>query len=47
MAIASIMDSTMMYFSCDVGKELDRTRGLLDLNNFDYGSIFGTTFGMD
>ena len=47
MAITSIMDSTMLYFSCDVGKELDRTRGLLDLNNFDYGSIFGTTFGMD
>lgn len=47
MAIASIQDSTMMYFSCDVGKELDRTRGLLDLNNFDYGSIFGVTFGMN
>ena len=47
MAIASIKDSTMLYFSCDVGKELDRTRGLLDLNNYDYGSIFGTTFGMN
>lgn len=47
MAIASIQDSTMMYFSCDVGKELDRTRGLLDLNNYDYGSIFGVTFGMN
>jgi bleomycin hydrolase len=46
MAIASIKDSTMMYFSCDVAKELDRTRGLADLNNFDYGSIFGTTFSM-
>lgn len=47
MAIASIQDSTMMYFSCDVGKELDRSRGLLDLNNYDYGSIFGVTFGMN
>jgi len=47
MAIASIKDSTMMYFSCDVGKELDRSRGLLDLNNYDYGSIFGVTFGMN
>jgi bleomycin hydrolase len=47
MAIASIKDSTAMYFSCDVGKELDRTRGLLDLDNFDYGSIFGITFGMN
>ena len=46
MAIASIKDSTMMYFSCDVDKELDRTRGLLDLENYDYGSIFGVKFGM-
>lgn len=47
MAIASIKDSTMMYFSCDVGKFFDRDRGLLDVNNFDYDSLFGTTFGMD
>lgn len=47
MAIESIKDSTAMYFSCDVGKELDRSRGLLDLDNFDYGSIFGVTFGMN
>ena len=36
-----------MYMSCDVGKELDRTRGLLDLNNFDYASVLGVRFGMD
>lgn len=30
MAIASIKDSTAMYFSCDVGKFLDRERGVLD-----------------
>ncbi len=47
MAIASIKDSTMMYFSCDVGKFFDRTRGILDINNFDYESLFGTTFPMD
>lgn len=47
MAVASIKDSTMMYFSCDVGKFLDRERGLLDVNNFDYGSLFGIPFGMD
>lgn len=47
MAIASIQDSTMMYFSCDVNKFLDKERGLLDINNFDYGSLFGTTFGMN
>lgn len=47
MAIASIKDSTMMYFSCDVGKFLDRERGYLDPANFDYESLMGTTFGMD
>ncbi len=47
MAIASIKDSTAMYFSCDVGKFSDRSRGVLDLNNYDYGSLFGTTFGMN
>ncbi len=47
MAIASIKDSTMMYFSCDVAKFLDREKGYMDINNYDYGSLFGTTFGMD
>ncbi len=47
MAIASIKDSTMMYFSCDVGKFFDRTRGLLDVNYYDYESLMGTPFGMD
>ena len=47
MAIASIKDSTMMYFSCDVGKQLNSTNGMLDLDNYDYGSIFGTDFGMN
>jgi bleomycin hydrolase len=46
-AIASIKDSTMMYFSCDVNKELDGKRGLLALDNYDYSSILGVTFGMD
>ena len=47
MAIASLKDSTMMYFSCDVGKFLNSDRGLLDVNNYDYDSLMGTTFGMD
>ena len=46
-AIASIKDNTSMYFSCDVGKFIDRERGLLDVNNFDYDSLMGTSFGMD
>lgn len=47
MAIASIKDSTMMYFSCDVAKFLDRNKGFMDINNYDYASLFGTTFNMD
>lgn len=47
MAISSIKDSVMMYFSCDVGKFLDSKRGLLDIANYDYENLFGTTFGMD
>lgn len=46
-AIKSIKDNTAMYFSCDVGKFLDRERGVLDVDNFDYGSLFDTKFGMD
>lgn len=45
-AIKSIKDSTMMYFSCDVGKFFDRSRGLLDIDNFNYDDLMGTTFGM-
>ena len=47
MAIASIKDNTAMYFSCDVGKFLDRTAGVLDPERFDYESLFGVSFGMD
>lgn len=47
MAIESIKDSTMMYFSCDVGKFLDRERGYLDVDNYNYGDIFDTDFPMN
>lgn len=46
-AIKSIQDSVAMYFSCDVNKEFDRNRGLLDLDNYDYADLFGVSFGMD
>ena len=36
-----------MYFSCDVGKFFDRKKGTLDLANFDYASLFNTSFPMD
>ena len=47
LAIASLKDGHKMYSSYDVGKQLDRKRGYLDTDNFDYGSLLGTTFGMN
>lgn len=47
LAIASLKDGHKMYSSYDVGKQLDRKRGYCDLENFDYGSLFATTFPMD
>ena len=47
LAIASLKDGRKLYSSYDVGKLLDRPRGYASLDNFDYGSLFGTTFGMD
>lgn len=47
MAIASIKDSTAMYFSCDVGKYSNRKDGTLALQNYDYESLFGIDLTMD
>ena len=47
LAIASLKDGRKMYSSYDVGKQFDRKRGYLDTANYDYGTLFGTTFGMD
>ena len=47
MAIAALKDGRKMYSSYDVGKFLDRKRGYADTENFDYGSLFGTSFGMN
>ena len=47
MAVASIKGGDPMYFSCDVGKFLDRERGICDLKNFDYESLLGVKYTMD
>lgn len=47
MAIASIKANTAMYFSCDVGKFLNRQKGTCDLRNFDYESLLGVKYTMD
>jgi bleomycin hydrolase len=46
MAIAALKAGRKLYSSYDVGKMLDRKRGYADTENYDYGSLFGTTFGM-
>ena len=46
-AIASIMDNTAMYFSCDVGKFLLSKKGTLDIANFDYEALMGVDFPMN
>jgi len=47
MAIEAIKDNEALYASCDVGKQLDRNYGILDVNNFDYESVYGVKFGMN
>ena len=47
MAIASLKDGTKLYSSYDVGVQLDRKVGLNALDNFDYATLLGTTFGMN
>ncbi len=46
MAIQTLKAGHKLYSSYDVGKMLDRKRGYADTENFDYGSLFGTTFPM-
>ena len=47
MAISALKHGQKLYSSYDVGKLLDRKRGYADTENFDYGSLFDTSFGMD
>ncbi len=43
----SILGNEGMYFSCDVGKQLNSKSGVLDLGNYNYEDLFGVKFGMD
>ncbi len=46
-ARASILNNEAMYFSCDVGKQLNTETGTLDLNNYDYNALMGVNFAME
>jgi len=47
LALKSLKDSMPMYFSCDVGKQLNNDIGLLDVNNYMYDTLFNMPFRMD
>jgi bleomycin hydrolase len=46
-AVESIKGNDAMYGSCDVGKQLNSDIGLLDIENYDFESVYGVTFGMN
>ncbi len=46
-ALASIKNNEPLYASCDVGKQLDKNRGVLDMNNYNYEELFGIKIEMD
>ena len=45
--IESIKNNEAMYASCDVGKQLRREVGILDVDNYDFESVYGVSFGMN
>jgi len=47
MAIESIKAGEALYFSCDVGKQYDKNSSTLDVNNYDYESIYGIDFTLN
>jgi bleomycin hydrolase len=47
MCVEAIKNNEALYASCDVGKQLDRSYGILDVDNFDYESVYGVKFRMD
>jgi len=45
--LKSIKNDEALYTSSDVGKQFNRSTGILDVNNYDYSSLLGVKFGMD
>lgn len=45
--IASIKNNEAMYASCDVGKQLRREFGVLDVDNFNYEAVYNVPFNLD
>lgn len=43
----SILGNEAMYFSCDVGKQLNVESGVLDIGNYNYDYLLGVDFNMN
>jgi bleomycin hydrolase len=46
-ALESIKNNEAMYASCDVGKFKNNDEGTLNINNYDFESLFGVDLSMD
>ena len=46
-AIKSLNKNEAIWFGCDVGKWLNYTKGVMDLDIFDYENLFDTSFNMN
>lgn len=46
-ALASIKAGEPMYASCDVGKQLNRDKGIMDMGLYDYEKLLGVNMQMD
>ena len=40
-------DGIPVWMGCDVGKQMERERGLWDANLFEYENLYGVEFGMN
>ena len=46
-AIKAITSGEPVWFGCDVGKQMDRTRGYWDAHLYDYGAVYDAAFTLD
>ncbi|MDM8523521.1 C1 family peptidase [Desulfococcaceae bacterium HSG8] len=46
-AVSMIVENQAVWFGCDVGKMLEREKGILDPNIYDYGLVYGIPFNLD
>ncbi|OQY60439.1 MAG: aminopeptidase [Desulfobacteraceae bacterium 4572_88] len=46
-AAEMILENQPVWFGCDVGKMLEREKGIMDAEAYDYGLVYGTTFKLD